>query len=43
MLHTNEAEIIQKRIKNKIIAEAFNLTFIYIDEVLSINNPNFTN
>jgi hypothetical protein len=40
-----EAEFIQKLIKDKQITEsnAFNLTFMYIDDVLSINNPNFAN
>ena len=44
-LYSYEAEFIQKLIKDKQITEsnAFNLTFMYIDDVLSINNPNFAN
>ena len=38
-----EVEFIQKIMKDEIIAEneAFNLTFRYAVDVLSINNPNF--
>ena len=44
-LYSYEAEFIQKLIKDKQITEvkAFDLTFMYIDDVLSINNPNFAN
>ena len=44
-LYSNEAEFIQKLFKDKQIieAKAFNLTFMYIVDVLSINNPNFAN
>ena len=42
-LYSYEAEFIQKlvREKNKTLAVAFNSTFRYIDDVLSINNVNF--
>ena len=42
-LYSYEAEFIQNLIKDKTItdAKAFNLiTFRYIDDVLSVNNPN---
>jgi hypothetical protein len=44
-LYSDDAEFIPKLNQNKKITEvkAFNLTFRYIDDVLSINNPNFTN
>jgi hypothetical protein len=44
-LYSYEAEFIQKLIKDKQITEvkAFNLTFMYIDDVLSITNPKFAN
>jgi hypothetical protein len=42
-LYSYEAEFIQKLLheKNKPLAVAFNSTFIYIDDVLSINNDQF--
>jgi hypothetical protein len=42
-LYSYEAEIIQKLLheKNKYLAVAFNSTFRYIDDVLSINNDQF--
>jgi hypothetical protein len=44
-LYSDDAEFIPKLNQNKKITEvkAFNLTFRYIDDVLSINNPNFAN
>ena len=43
-LFSNESEFLQTLVKNKRIKEArlFNFTFRYIDDVLSINNPNFS-
>ena len=40
----NEAEFIQNLVKQKKIsvAKAFNLTFRYIDDVISLNNPKFS-
>jgi hypothetical protein len=42
-LYSHEAEFIQKllREKKKCLAVAFNLTFLYINNVLSINNNHF--
>jgi hypothetical protein len=42
-LYSYEAECIQKLLheKNKLLAVAFNSTFKYIDDVLSINNDQF--
>ena len=44
-LYSYEAEFIQKLLsqKQKQLASSFNLTFRYIDDVLSINNNNFHN
>ena len=44
-LYSHEAEFVQKllRDKNKKLAVSFNLTYRYIDDVLSINNHNFHN
>ena len=44
-LYSHEAEFIQKLIKEQKTEEVndFNLTFRYIDGVLSINNPHFAN
>ena len=44
-LYSYEAEFVQKllRDKNKKLAVSFNLTYRYIDDVLSINNHNFHN
>ena len=44
-LHSYESEFLQTLIKDKKIKEArsFNFTYRYIDDVLSINNPNFSN
>jgi hypothetical protein len=44
-LHSNETHFAQKLIKDKIITEGevFNIAFRYIDDDLSINNPNFAN
>ena len=43
-LFSYESEFLQTLVKNKRIKEArlFNFTFRYIDDVLSINNPNFS-
>ena len=43
-LFSYESEFLQTLVKNKKIKEArlFNFTFRYIDDVLSINNPNFS-
>jgi hypothetical protein len=42
-LYSCESEFLQNRVKNKKIheARAFNFTYRYIDDVLSINNPRF--
>jgi hypothetical protein len=42
-LYSYATEFIQKLIEDKTITEvnAFNLTYRYIDDVLSINNPKF--
>ena len=42
-LYSYEAEFIQKLLKRgqKKLARSFNSTFRYIDDVLSLNNPNF--
>ena len=42
-LYSYESEFLQNRVKNKKIheARAFNFTYRYIDDVLSINNPRF--
>ena len=42
-LYSYESEFLQKLVKNKKIREAsaFNFTYRYIDDVLSINNPRF--
>ena len=44
-LYSYEAEFVQKllRDKNKKLVVSFNLTYRYIDDVLSINNYNFHN
>ena len=44
-LYSYEAEFVQKLLRdnNKKLAVSFNHTFIYIDDVLSINNHNFHN
>ena len=44
-LYSYEAEFIQTLLKegDKSIAKCFNYTFRYIDDVLSLNNPNFEN
>ena len=44
-LHSYESEFLQTLIKDKKIREArsFNFTYRYIDDVLSINNPDFSN
>ena len=44
-LYSYESEFIQQLIKDKKVKEArsFNLTYRYIDDVLSINNPEFAN
>ena len=44
-LYSYEAEFVQKllRDKNKKLAVSFNLTYRYMDDVLSINNHNFHN
>ena len=43
-LYSYESEFLQKLVKDKKIhdARAFNFTYRYIDDVLSINNPRFT-
>ena len=44
-LYSYEAEFIQNLLKdkkNKRLAKSFNFTFRYIDDVLSINNPHFS-
>ena len=43
-LYSYESEFLQKLVKNKKIheARAFNFTYRYIDDVLSINNSRFT-
>ena len=43
-LHSYEADFIQKMLKSdrKIIAKDFNFTYRYIDDVLSLNNPKFS-
>lgn len=43
-LFSYESEFLQTLVKNKKIKEArlFNFTFRYIDDVLSLNNPNFS-
>ena len=45
LLYSYEAEFVQKllRDRNKKLAVSFNLTYRYIDDVLSINNHNFHN
>ena len=42
-LYSNEAEFIQSLLSTgkKKLASQFNFTYRYIDEVLSINNPDF--
>ena len=41
-LHSYEAEFIERLLKNhKKLAMSFNLSFRYIDDVLSLNNPKF--
>ena len=44
-LHSYEAEFIQSLLSagRKLLASRFNLTYRYIDDVLSINNPDFEN
>ena len=46
-LHSYESEFLQKLSKDKKMKEAtcrsFNFTYRYIDDVLSINNPDFSN
>ena len=41
--YSYEAEFIQTRIKSckRHLAKSFSFTFRYIDDILSINNPNF--
>jgi hypothetical protein len=43
ILYSYESEFLQKRVKDKKIheARAFNFTYRYIDDVLSINNSRF--
>ena len=44
-LHSYEAEFIQNLLKDKKkkhLAKSFNFTFRYIDDVLSLNNPHFS-
>jgi hypothetical protein len=43
LLYSYESEFLQKRVKDKKIheARAFNFTYRYIDDVLSINNSRF--
>ena len=43
-LFSYESEFLQTLVKNKRIKESrlFNFTFRYIDDVLSLNNPNFS-
>jgi hypothetical protein len=42
-LYSNESEFLQNLVKDKKIheARAFNFTYRYIDDVLSINDPRF--
>jgi len=44
-LHSYEADIVQELLRKgeKKLAQSFNYTFHYIDDVLSLNNKNFTN
>jgi hypothetical protein len=42
-LYSYESEFTQKQRQNNTEAKAFNLTFKYNDDVLSINNPDFAN
>jgi hypothetical protein len=44
-LYSYEAEFIQNNDQRQKITEAKspNLTFVYIDDILSINDPHFTN
>ena len=44
-LYSYEADVIQSLLStgSKQLASRFNLTYRYIDEVLSINNPEFEN
>jgi len=45
LLHSYEAEFIQELLRKgeKKLAQSFNYTFRYIDDVLSLNNKNFSN
>ena len=40
-LYSYESEFLQKLVKDKKIHRAFNFTYRYIDDVLSINNSRF--
>ena len=42
-LYSYESEFTQKQRQNNTEGKAFNLTFRYNDDVLSINNPDFAN
>jgi len=44
-LHSYEAEFVQELLRKgeKKLAQSFNYTFRYIDDVLSLNNKNFSN
>ena len=44
-LYSYEADLIQSMLStgNKQLTSRFNLTYMYIDDVLSINNPEFEN
>ena len=42
-LYSYESEFTQKQRQNNTEGKAFNLTFRYTDDVLSINNPDFAN
>ena len=43
-LHSYEAEFLQDLVKSgsKAVAKKFNFTYRYIDDVLSLNNPQFS-
>jgi len=44
-LHSYEADFVQELLRKgeKKLAQSFNYTFRYIDDVLSLNNKNFNN
>jgi len=43
-LHSYEVEFVQKLFRNreKKLSQSFNYTFLYIDDILSLNNKNFS-